>query len=323
MNASGMYFMADRAKLLLPNDRDTSDVRPWGMGPRVPMYVISPWSRGGWVNSQVFDHTSVGMFLETRFGIDIKAISPWHRAVSGDLTSALDFASPNHASWPQLPDMSDYATIEQRARELPKATPPAQPEPLWQETGVRYSRALPYELEVSASPVNGALHLEFNNTGKQGAVFHVYDRLHLDRLPRRYTVEAGEHLDDDAWRPVVADNGQYDIEVHAPNGFFRAFKGDINRPGVQMALSHDAKAGSIVLDISNAGADEITTEIVHNAYRNQSSPVRLAAGGKTRLSWLLEDSKYWYDLTARAPGSEQRFAGRVETGRSSISDPAA
>ena len=41
---------------------------PVGLGPRVPMLVVSPWSRGGWVDSQVFDHTSVIRFLERRFG---------------------------------------------------------------------------------------------------------------------------------------------------------------------------------------------------------------------------------------------------------------
>ena len=47
------------------------------------------------MNSQVFDHTSVGQFLEKRFRIHVPAISPWHRAVCGDLTSSFDFASPN------------------------------------------------------------------------------------------------------------------------------------------------------------------------------------------------------------------------------------
>ena len=41
----------------------------YGLGPRVPMYALSPWSRGGWVNSQVFDHTSVLRFIEQRFGV--------------------------------------------------------------------------------------------------------------------------------------------------------------------------------------------------------------------------------------------------------------
>jgi phospholipase C len=66
----------------------------------VPFYVISSWIRGGWVNSQVFDHTSVGQFLEKRFGVAIPAISPWHRAVCGDPTSAFDFESPNEMAFP-------------------------------------------------------------------------------------------------------------------------------------------------------------------------------------------------------------------------------
>lgn len=43
--------------------------RPYGLGPRVPMYVVSPWSKGGWVNSQVSDHSSVIRFIEARFGV--------------------------------------------------------------------------------------------------------------------------------------------------------------------------------------------------------------------------------------------------------------
>src|ERR1700722_5533715 len=41
---------------------------PYGLGVRVPMIVISPWSKGGWVNSEVFDHTSLIRFVERRFG---------------------------------------------------------------------------------------------------------------------------------------------------------------------------------------------------------------------------------------------------------------
>ncbi|HEY9028219.1 MAG TPA: phospholipase C, phosphocholine-specific, partial [Burkholderiaceae bacterium] len=59
---------------------------PIGLGVRVPMTVVSPWSRGGHVCSQVFDHTSVIRFLEKRFGVIEPNISPWRRAVCGDLT---------------------------------------------------------------------------------------------------------------------------------------------------------------------------------------------------------------------------------------------
>src|SRR4030095_11821797 len=54
---------------------------PVGLGPRVPMLVVSPWSKGGFVNSQVFDHTSVIRFLEQRFDVQEPNISPWRRTV--------------------------------------------------------------------------------------------------------------------------------------------------------------------------------------------------------------------------------------------------
>ena len=63
----------------------------YGLGVRVPMIVISPWSKGGWVNSQVFDHTSLIRFVESRFAVTEPNITKWRRAVTGDLTSAFDF----------------------------------------------------------------------------------------------------------------------------------------------------------------------------------------------------------------------------------------
>ena len=69
--------------------------RPYGLGMRVPLYVVSPWSKGGYVASEVFDHTSILRFLEARFGVHEPNISAWRRAVCGDLTSCFDFAAPD------------------------------------------------------------------------------------------------------------------------------------------------------------------------------------------------------------------------------------
>ncbi|MGC7532455.1 alkaline phosphatase family protein, partial [Pandoraea pneumonica] len=80
-------------------------------GPRVPMYIISPWSRGGWVNSQAFDHTSVLRFLELRFNVKEPNISAYRRAVLGDLTSAFNFVNPNNETLPTLPSR-DKATAD-------------------------------------------------------------------------------------------------------------------------------------------------------------------------------------------------------------------
>ncbi|CAM5585123.1 phospholipase C, phosphocholine-specific [Streptomyces tanashiensis] len=65
--------------------------QPTGLGIRVPLLVVSPWSVGGYACSETFDHTSVIRFLEKLTGIREPDITPWRRAVTGDLTSAFDF----------------------------------------------------------------------------------------------------------------------------------------------------------------------------------------------------------------------------------------
>src|SRR5262245_168937 len=124
---------------------------PIGLAQRVPLIVISPWSKGGYVNSQVFDHTSVIQFLEKVFGVPEPNISPWRRAVAGDLTSCFNFENPND-DHVQLPNTDGFLPP---ASELAGNTPPTFiPSPSGvivgvpeQEQGVRPARALPYELD--------------------------------------------------------------------------------------------------------------------------------------------------------------------------------
>jgi phospholipase C len=78
---------------------------PVGLGFRVPMLVVSPFSRGGFVCRDVFDHTSTLRFLETRFGVEVPNLSAWRRSVTGDLTSAFNFVAPD-PSVPALPTPS-------------------------------------------------------------------------------------------------------------------------------------------------------------------------------------------------------------------------
>jgi phospholipase C len=75
---------------------------PIGLGPRVPTLLVSPFSRGGFVSSEVFDHTSTLRLLETRFGAEVPNLSKWRRDTCGDLTRALNFANPD-LSVPKLP----------------------------------------------------------------------------------------------------------------------------------------------------------------------------------------------------------------------------
>ncbi len=78
---------------------------PLGLGFRVPMLIISPFSRGGFVSSDLFDHTSVLRFLETRFGAEVPNLTAWRRSTVGDMTSAFNFAKPD-TSVPILPALN-------------------------------------------------------------------------------------------------------------------------------------------------------------------------------------------------------------------------
>jgi phospholipase C len=75
---------------------------PIGLGFRVPMLVVSPFSRGGLVASDVFDHTSTLRFLETRFRVKAPNISAWRRRTTGDLTNAFNFAASPKLGRPAL-----------------------------------------------------------------------------------------------------------------------------------------------------------------------------------------------------------------------------
>lgn len=101
---------------------------PIGLGFRVPMLIISPFSRGGFVSSDVFDHTSVLRFLETRFGAEVPNLSAWRRATVGDLTTAFNFKSPDQ-SIPSLPStlQADPQAIQECINNLAGTTPFAVP----------------------------------------------------------------------------------------------------------------------------------------------------------------------------------------------------
>ncbi|MGO4702291.1 phosphocholine-specific phospholipase C [Dyella sp. 2RAB6] len=326
VSLDGMYFKDDAGRYLHAEDHHRGDLRVIGLGPRVPTYVVSPWSRGGWVNSQVFDHTSVAMFLERRFGIHVDAISPWHRAVCGDLTSAFDFAQPDAFELPRLPATAAYEDVERRGSALPAAAPPSPAAQRQQEPGTRPSRALPYQPSVSlAHAPGGALTLTLGNRGAQGVVLQVYDKLHLDRPPRRYTVEAGKELVDTAWYPLRDDEGKFDLEVFGPNGFFRAFKGTATAAGshdVELQVRYDAVREEAVLEVRNVSRERARLSVKSLAYREMSADEELSPGGAGRYAWGLADSGPWYDFLIERPGISVRMAGRIETGRHSTSDPA-
>jgi len=311
--------------------QELPDGLPYGPGPRVPMFVISPWSCGGWVNSQLFDHTSVLRFLEQRFGVVESNLSAWRRAVFGDLTSAFNFKDPNRERLPRLPKQSRVRADMLSARQQAVANI-AVPVPLNQASSVkqvrlsRPSRALPYDLQVHAEHAEERLSLDFVNSGACGVVFHVYDRLHLERIPRRYTVEAGKHLAD-RWdtRP---DAGQYDLWVLGPNGFHRGFQGHAvgltNAVSVEVRARYDVSRNTLCLSLSNSGTAAAHCTVTAQAYFTDGPwHYVVEAQASVEAVWSLAAVGGWYDFSVGAnDGWTRHFAGRIETGEHGISDPA-
>ena len=296
---------------------------PYGLGVRVPMVVISPWSKGGWVNSEVFDHTSLIRFVERRFGILEPNITPWRRAVTGDLTSTFNFESPNEAIVP-LPGTAAYEPPNQNRYPDYVPTPPANQALPEQEPGTRPARALPYELhvegEVNAS--QGGLRLFLRNKGKVAAVFQVRSGAGQTG-PWTYTVGAGDETSDSFGASGATS---YDFSVYGPNGFLRTFGGGLAAGNANITVNaiYDKESEGIALAIRNHGSSAEKVSIL-DAYSGQTRTLVLHPHDSvTYVSQLLE-SFGWYDLAVRVDSDalfERQLAGHVETGRPSMSDPA-
>ncbi|MDN7490711.1 phospholipase C, phosphocholine-specific [Burkholderia sp. AU31652] len=306
----------------------TADNLPYGLGPRVPMFVVSPWSKGGFVCSQVFDHTSVLQFIEKRFGVMETNISPWRRAICGDLTSALDF-SKSDATLPTLPSTQAYvAQADLQCSRASSQTAPAstaQQVVTAQEPGTRPARALPYELHVTGQLQAQGYALTFANTGTQGAHFWVYTG-DATAMPRRYTVEAGKQLTD-TW--ALDANGNYLVSVWGPNGYFRRFAGSAAADAgakPEITPCYDTANGDVYVTIANAGTGALTVTVTDVAYGSAARTLTVPAGQRIEARWDLSCSSHWYDLQFAVAGNAgwtRRIAGHVETGKPSLTDPAA
>jgi phospholipase C len=305
---------------------------PYGLGMRVPMIVASPWSIGGWVNSQVFDHTSLIRFIEARFAdghpdLVETNITPWRRAVVGDLTTAFDFARPDRWRRILLPSTNAYKPQDLVRHPDDVPVPPADQTLPGQEPGVRPARALPYTLHAHGGVrvADGSFRIDFANTGGVAAVFHVRSGNNAD-VPRTYTVEPQKHLAD-IWRVSAIGASEYDLSVHGPNGFLRAFKGGVSgrgRANLDVRADYDEGSNQIALVVSNQASQLATVRVV-NKYTGKGVHQILRHGESAGRRWSLTRVFGWYDLVITVdedPGFEYRFAGHLETGEDSVSDPA-
>ncbi|WP_431046102.1 phosphocholine-specific phospholipase C [Streptomyces sp. P1-3] len=295
---------------------------PYGLGQRVPMLVVSPWSTGGFVCSETFDHTSIIRFMERRFGVREPNISPWRRAICGDLTSAFDFGLKD-TDPAVLPDTDAYEPPDHERHPDYVPKPPAHPSLPKQEAGSRPSRPLPYAplVDASANASTGRITLTFGGGDKAGSQFLVTSGNRTDG-PWTYTTAAGKTISD-TWNSTYS-GGKHDLTVHGPNGFLRAFRGSGTAAGPEVTARHVASSGNIALAMKNAGTADVHLTVT-NAYDGRKATFTVRSGATVTHTVDLRGTKRWYDLSvvSDADGAFlRRFAGHVETGAPGVSDPA-
>ncbi|WP_078860775.1 phosphocholine-specific phospholipase C [Streptomyces rubellomurinus] len=302
-----------------------------GMGPRVPLIVVSPWTRGGYVNSQVFDHTSVIRFLEKRFGVQEPNISAWRRAVSGDLTSVFGFSGQD-ATWPTLPDTSTYVSgADTQCGTLPAPVVPATQAMPAQEPGTRPARALPWQPNANGRTdcAGGKFWIDMTNTGTAGVVYYVYPNAYRTDGPWLYTVGAGATVSDN-W-VAGTPTGAYDLSLYGPNGFHRRFAGNRTTACasgaalVEVASGYDTVGNKLQLAFTNTGGAAAVLTVTDHTYGTGGPwTYTVPAGTRTPVSASFATKSGWYDLTVTADtgdGFLRRLAGHIETGADSITDP--
>jgi len=332
-----------------------------GLGFRVPMVIVSPWTRGGYVCSEVFDHTSSLQFLETfiekKFNKKIteENITPWRRSICGDLTSAFRPYNGEKIEQPQflektpfmeriysakfkeVPD--NYKTLTAEEVALINTNPDASALFPKQEKGIRDACALPYELYVNGEFNKDQFNISFNAGNKTfgrksaGSAFTVYSMNPYQEEVLRvwdYTVSAGDTLQD-KWLLKDFDNEKYHLKVYGPNGFFREFIGSHNNPALNVLCRYEQDknsplklSGNVIVTVNNSSTSAQEMEIIDLSYKTGIKTLKVPAKSKASIILDLSDHFNWYDFSIAAKGNDsflERFAGRVETGKTTKTDP--
>ena len=296
---------------------------PLGYGARVPMTLVSPWTRGGWVNSEVFDHTSVIRFLEVwtaALGTPARSttVTPWRRSISGDLTSAIDFSSPV-LDTPSLPDTAALVAIARAggtiATQVPDEDkwtdyPPLRPRPLSFHahstfTENRSTGKVTANMSLVGGPAGKAVSLQvfpdqykaFTNTP-----FTV-----TAAAPRSYTWDATTY------------QGRYAFSVYGPDGFVRSHAGTVLHAGQNNAGVPRADVGlvtgdspTVAITLHNDGLQQVHYTLTANDFAGGTQDFWVAAGQSTPVSWPTTDGYYDVVMTAdTGTGWNHRYAGRI------------
>ena len=309
---------------------------PVGLGFRVPLILISPWTRGGWVTSEVSDHTSVIQLLEKwTESLGTPAVSPnvsaWRRSVCGDLTGAFDFAKPIFGL-PKLPATTVIGDPPGGSYNPPTTTN-AMPK---QESGAKRARPLPYQPNANLDGFTATqAKLSFSNHGphvRKASHFAVYNNAdpaqsladYPTKFPGQYTVDPAQEA---VHELIEIGDGKYDLTIVGPNRFLRHFTGDVGAAGktaqVEAGYFPIVWRPKLLLDLSNGGPKTVTFTVVANNYSKEHARTYHVHphGHAVHLVDPLGSSNGWYDLSVTISGDSswsRRYVGHLEDGGNSI-----
>jgi phospholipase C len=357
-------FVTKEAEMKAGFDAAESRTSPVGLGFRVPLIIASPWSRGGWVNSEVCDITSTIQFMEkflskkTGKKIEEPNISSWRRAVSGNLTSAFRPYNGEAISLPAWLDRNKHVQeiYSARFKKLPNnfksltgdevkamlERPEISILPK-QESGTKPSNGLKYELHVDGKLSDDSRDFIIRfKAGKDlfgnealGAPFNVYapgNYLNSDTQafePVRswaFAVKAGDTIEY-RWPLKSFEGGDYHLRVYGPNGYFREFEGghtsqlDINceplKKGQKLTVV-------LKINLKNTGKQTLKLQLADDKYQNKKQDAVLKPGATGNFVIDTTSVQGWYNFSVHSQGPATirvQYAGRLETGADSISDP--
>ena len=325
-----------------------------GLGFRVPLVIASPWTRGGWVNSEVFDHTSSLQFLEhfiqQKWQKTVREtnISQWRRTITGDLTSVFRPYNGEAIAQPSFQDKDRVIESIHRAQFKSLPRPAGLPFVPFQEKGTKPSNALAYELyaEGHLDKAMGEFVLTLESSKARfgdaalGAPFNVYAPGVYLQVPRHngqaqgnavlapvkfwsYAVVPGDKVSD-RFPLAHFGGGAYHLRVYGPNGYFREFKGDAQDPDLLVRCGYSAAGGLSVAFTPPGAATTYDVQVVDHAYGQNNKRFRIFENTPSPFVLDLDTTQGWYDVSILIGGAdayEVRYAGRVETGKPSISDP--
>jgi phospholipase C len=294
---------------------------PIGPGTRVPMLICSPWTRGGYVDSNVYDHTSMLRFLAAWTGVKPANVTPWRASVTGDLTTAFDFGHPDFSIPENIPTLDQtWALTQLTGGSTEPPAEGAQKMPA-QEPGTRPHRPTNYQLhaDVTVNRTTSQVTAALTNTGTVGASFAVYPDNYLTSGVTPFTVLPS------APRSYVWDatlsGGKYAFSVYGPDGFLTSFAGGVVPAGqnngpvpVVTATLQSGPGGTVVeLTLANEGQEAIIYTLTPNDYQGRTQTVTVKASGSTTISWPTDQYGY-YDVVITASTSDRfrrRYAGRI------------